>query len=316
MNKHKVIPLMGIPGTQLSEYTVKDHLTNSDIQCRTLEKLYNKFKPDGLFTFMDLTVEAEALGLKINFPENDTPSVIDHSIKNKELLHEIINNYQGISARMKVFIDVVKKLKQKVNTSIGAYVIGPFSLAGEMNGVNDLLLNTMMDPEFVKEMVDFSVDLISDYANKLFEAGADSVCILEPTAMMLYGELYELYSLQPFQKIFKKVDHKPLILHICGDTSHLVDGMCKSGASGLSLDSMVDFKEVIKRMPAEMELIGNLDPVEVFLNAGKEEVKAKTEKLMEEMKNYPNFVLSSGCDLPMATPLENVEAFMKAGKGK
>jgi len=70
-----VIPLLGAPGTQLSNTTLRDNLTDPSIQLRSINLLIERFQPDGIFTFMDLTVEAEALGLKIDFPENDNPSV-------------------------------------------------------------------------------------------------------------------------------------------------------------------------------------------------------------------------------------------------
>jgi len=312
--KPLAIPLIGIAGTRLSNHSVREHLTNSKIQSDTLQTIYNKFQPDGIFTFMDLTVEAELLGLKIIFPENDTPSVSEHPIKNEILLNSLKARYNGIGGRMKVFVDVVKELSSKLDTTIGAYVIGPFSLAGEMNEVNDLLVNTLTEPEFVLKMVDFTVQVISDYANSLFEAGANTVCVLEPTSVMLSEELYEQFSLQPFQQIARNVNHKPLILHICGDTTHLIDQMCLSGASALSLDSLVDFNSIVKQVPTDINLIGNVDPVEIFLSGTPQSVCQHTHGLLKEMAGHSNFILSSGCDLPLDTPLENIQAFMETAK--
>ena len=309
-----VMPLIGIAGTKITNTTIKENLTNSDIQFDTLNQIYKKFKPDCIFTFMDLTVEAESLGLKINFPENDTPAVSEHSIKDRAMLDELKSNYKGISGRMGIYIDTVKKLSEGLSVKKAAYVIGPFSLACELSGVNDLLLNTLMDPELVHEFVDFSVEVISDYTNKLFEAGADTVCVLEPTAMMLSVEQYEEFSLNPFKQLWSNVNNQPLILHICGNTTHLVDSMCKSGASALSLDWQVNFKDIIAKIPKHIELIGNLDPVKVFLNGNNESISEATIKLKEDMKEYPNFVLSSGCDLPLRTPLENIDVFMKTAR--
>ena len=312
MHKHSVIPLVGVAGTQLTKHSVKENLLDSNIQFETLKRYYEEFKPDGVFTFMDLTVEAEALGLEIKMPDDDTPSVLEHSVKNSEQLEKFKSNYKGISGRMPLFIDLVKKLNENFDTSIGAYVIGPFTLAGELNGVNDLLINTIMNPELVVEMLNFSIDVISDYANELYKAGADTVCILEPTAAMLAPEQYEEFSLVQFKKIHENVGKKPLMLHICGNTNHLIEGMSKSGACGLSLDSAVDMANAIDTIPSDMKLIGNLDTVEVFLNGDIDLVSGEAEKLLKVMENHPNFVLSSGCDLPLATPFENIRALIEA----
>ena len=83
---------------------------------------------------------------------------------------------------------------------------------------------------------------------------------------------------------------------------------------GLSLDSVLDFKELRKIIPEEIAMIGNLDPVKVFFQSTPEEVIVATRYLKENMKGARNFVLSSGCDIPLSTPLENIEAFMKAAR--
>ncbi|MFP4546662.1 MAG: uroporphyrinogen decarboxylase family protein [Fidelibacterota bacterium] len=310
----KVIPLIGVTGVKLSNTSIKQNLINSDIQFDTIQKIYDNYKPDGIFTFMDLTVEAESLGLQINFPENDNPSVLEHPIKNLSQLQELSAQYNGPAGRMKVFVDTVRKMSENLNTNVGAYVIGPFTLAGELNGVHDLLMNTIEDPDFTTDLVDFSTKVIMDYTAELFEAGADTVCVLEPTAMMLSPELYEEYSLGPFKEILKAVNNQPLILHICGDTTHLAEKMAQSGAAGLSLDSVVDLKQIIQKIPPEMELIGNLDPVDVFLNGDNETVAKATQCLKDKMQDYPNFVMGTGCDLPLETPLENVHTFMKSAR--
>jgi uroporphyrinogen decarboxylase len=310
----KVIPLIGIAGVKLSNTSIKQNLTNSDVQFDTIRKIYENYRPDGIFTFMDLTVEAEVLGLKINFPENDNPSVAEHPVKTLSQLQDLSKKYTGVSGRMQVFIETVEKMVQNLDTHAGAYVIGPFTLAGELNGVSDLLMNTIEDADFTRELVNFSTKVVQDYTQKLFNAGADTVCVLEPTAMMLSPELYETYSLKPFQTILKAVDYKPMILHICGDTTHLVEKMAQSGAQGLSLDSVVDFEKIIRKIPSEMELIGNLDPVDVFLNGDNEKVTAATKCLKDKMQKHDNFVMGTGCDLPLETPLDNVHAFMKSAR--
>jgi len=309
-----VIPLMGVNGIHLGKNSLKENLFDANIQFETIKNMANKFKPDGMFAIMDLTVEAEALGLKIKYEDNESPSVIEHSIKNSEDLKALRKRYNGIAGRMEVFIEVAKKMRENLQIVNGVHIIGPFTLAGELLGVNELTMNTILDPEIVHECLDFVVEVISDYANALFEAGIDVISILEPTAMMISPAQFEEFSLAPFKKILEKVNNKPLILHICGNTTHLIEKMSTSGAVALSLDWQVDMKEAIKKLPKEMFLIGNLDPVAVFLDMTEEQVRNATLKLKEEMKEYSNFIISSGCDLPIKTKDENVFSFIKAAR--
>ncbi len=60
--------------------------------------------------------------------------------------------------------------------------------------------------------------------------------------------------------------------------------------------------------------MGNVDPAGVFLAGTEEQVKAETLALLNDLGDYPNFVLSSGCDIPPLTPWQNIRAFFKAAK--
>jgi len=313
--KNLVIPLLGAPGTILSKATLRENLTNSEVQYKTLSMLIDKFNPDGIFPMMDLTVEIEALGSETNFPENANPSVAKPLITNREDLKILKGNWQGISGRMKVFIEVMEKIAKKYSIIKGGYVIGPFTMAGELMGANDIAMQAMLNPELVSELVNFSLEVISEYANALFNAGADAIAVLEPLAVILSPKKYKEFSLYPFKKLVSNLNNKPLILHICGNTNHLIKSMLDSGAIGLSLDSVINFKELKKTIPQEITLMGNLNPVKIFLQSTPDQVAGATKSLKESMKDTDNFILSSGCDIPLNTPLENIEAFMKAARG-
>jgi len=308
-----VIPLLGAPGVQLSNTTLRENLTDEAIQLKTIKLLIENFQPDGIFPFMDLTVEAEALGLEINFPEDENPSVRSHSIKIEEDLENLKAFYKGISGRMPIFIDVVENLARNFSIIKGAYTIGPFTLAGELMGVDELMINVMLNPGLAHKFLEFATFIIKDYAYALLNAGADTIAILEPTAVMLSPRQFGEFSGRYFSYLVDELN-APLILHICGNTTHLLKKMSNIGAVGLSLDSLVNLKEASKVVSSNVVLIGNLDPVRVFLQAKPQEVAEATRNLVEEMNGIKNFILSSGCDLPIGTPLENIEAFMSEGR--
>ncbi len=70
-----VIPLMGYPGAQLTRSTLKQNGFNSELHYRSLYKLVERFSPDAIFSMMDLSVEAGAVGLQIRYPLEESASV-------------------------------------------------------------------------------------------------------------------------------------------------------------------------------------------------------------------------------------------------
>ena len=71
-------------------------------------------------------------------------------------------------------------------------------------------------------------------------------------------------------------------------------------------------EEALKEVPADALAMGNLDPVSLFKMAGPETMKEATLQLLEATRAYPNFVLSSGCDIPPHTSSINIDAFYTA----
>ncbi len=308
-----VVPLMGFPGIQITRSSLKQNEFNWGTQFWTLSELARHFQPDGMFTFMDLSVEANALGLPVRFPLSESPTVEYPAVKTQSDLHHFYKMDVLADGRVRVFIETVKLMKRHLNSWCGGYVIGPYTLAALMIGATETAIATIDNPALLHETLTFTTYVISRYANALANAGADMVAILEPSAVMLSPRQYREFSGQYTRQIILQMKALP-ILHICGNTNHLVDEMVATGAQGLSLDSLVALDDIATRVPGDVVLIGNINPTAVMVDESPAEIYRLTTELVESMKPHPNFILSTGCDLPPETALENIKAFMDAGR--
>ena len=61
--------------------------------------------------------------------------------------------------------------------------------------------------------------------------------------------------------------------------------------------------------------MGNVDPAGVLRLGDPESVREATLDVLENCSSYPNFVISSGCDIPPLTPWENINAFFETVDG-
>jgi uroporphyrinogen decarboxylase len=145
------------------------------------------------------------------------------------------------------------------------------------------------------------------------------ICILEPSSMFVSLRAFKCFSGPYVRQIVDALHATPedpmLLLHVCGNSKHLVKAMCDTGVQGLSLDAPMDMVTTIEAMPEDVVLVGNVDPVSVMVQSSPEQVTSETRDLLEAMAPYPNFILSTGCDLPPETSLANIDAFMRAGRG-
>jgi len=150
--------------------------------------------------------------------------------------------------------------------------------------------------------------------------GAQVICILEPTAVMLGPNQFEAFSSKYVSHICNTCEYAnaAFVYHTCGNTMHLIDKMVESGVDGVSLDSKsagIDLPAVATQIPESIAIIGNISPTENILVGRETDVENDVLSLLEEMDAYPNFILSTGCDLPQEVPLKNIQAFMNTGKG-
>jgi uroporphyrinogen decarboxylase len=313
-----VIPLMGYPGIRATGHSVSEVLTSRNPHMESLMFLEERYHPPCLFHVMDLTVEAEALGLPVRFTDDGPPSVTEHPVDTLEKLGSLSVPDPKKDGRLPLFLDVVSRVAMNIDGMMGAYCVGPFTLAAELCGAEEVAVRTITEVGFMHDLMSFVTLVCQAYSRALAAAGARVVAILEPTAVILSPPAFEKYCLEPLKSVARAVRDRggSPVLHICGDSTHLLDMMVRTGVDGLSLDSPVDLGVALAAAPDDVVVIGNVDPVGTMLEGDASAVTVAALALLEEFGDRPNYVLGSGCDLPIETPLENIDALMEAGRLK
>ncbi len=304
-------PLVGYPAVSYTGTTVEKALQDARVQADALLAYAAAAKPDVLFPFMDLSVESEALGLPVRFKEMDSPDITDHPVKSADDLARLADPRVPDGGRFPVVLETIRTLKAESDAMVGGYLASPFTLAGQLMSAEEISINTMLDPDLCHTVLDFSCGVTCDFAAAQEEAGADFVVLLEPTAALLSPELYEHFVGPYVRRVVERVN-VPLVLHVCGQTTKLIPSFVKDPVQGLSLDTDVDLAAVAPEVPADIAIIGNVSPVDEMLNGTPESIRAAVMKLGADMAPYPNFVASTGCDVPPNAPKENLEAFAAA----
>lgn len=314
MDHLPVVPLLGFPGVQTTDSTVRQNMFNAGLHFHSLLNLVKRYKPDTMFMMMDLSLEINALGGPVRYDEFAAPSVLDHMVTSEEELDALRKINIRHDARINGFLDTMRLMVKYCNVMPAAYVIGPFTLASHLLGASKAAKATIKNAEFLHKVLDFTVGVINDHVDMLTEAGAEMICVLEPSAMGISPKAFGEFSQPYLQRIYS--DFKPYsVLHICGNSSHLVERMADTGAQGLSLDAGTDLVAAAEKVADKVVIIGNVPPVEVVLEQTPQEVYDFTLDLMEKMSPFKNFILATGCDLPPDTPLDNIQAMMNAARG-
>jgi uroporphyrinogen decarboxylase len=80
------------------------------------------------------------------------------------------------------------------------------------------------------------------------------------------------------------------------------------------VDYKVSLKKAREAFDGKVAFGGNMNPVRVMQQGTTEEVTRACEQSIAEAGDSPGFILMPGCDLPPATPTENVKAMIAAGR--
>lgn len=311
----KALPILSFPGVSLLGVTVKELISSSEIQARGMKAVADRVNAAAAVSFMDLSVEAECFGCEICVSDDEVPTVKDRIIFDENDANSLATPTVG-SGRSGLYIDAIKKATGIINDRpVLAGIIGPFSLSARLIDVSEIMMDCYDEPDMVHTVLRKAVDFLIEYAKAFKIAGANGIVIAEPVSGLLSPDLEAEFSAPYVKEIVDAVQDGEfaVIYHNCGpNTPRMVDSLVSIGARAYHFGNAVDMKDMLDRFPRDIPVMGNVDPAGVLRMGTPETVREATLAVMERCAEYPNFVISSGCDIPPMTPWENIDAFFNA----
>ncbi|MBQ7336847.1 MAG: uroporphyrinogen decarboxylase family protein [Clostridia bacterium] len=311
----KAMPILSFPSISLMDTTVRDLISSGEMQARGMKLVADRVNSAASVSMMDLSVEAEAFGSTIKVSDDEVPTVTGHIIETEEQADALqIPTVQG--NRTGRYVDAIAKACELItDRPVFAGVIGPFSLAGRLLDVSEIMVLCYDEPDMVHTVLEKVSTFIIDYMRAYRAAGANGVMVAEPLAGLLSPALMKEFAAPYMKKIIDAVqdDEFIVIYHNCGNAvMRLVDDIVSCGASAYHFGNAIDIGEMLERMPDNVPVMGNIDPVSQFTAGTPESIYAETTALLERCSVHRNFIISSGCDIPPLAKWENIDAFFRA----
>lgn len=313
-SRRRALPWTGLASLKLTPYTLYDVYRHPERQCALAAAMEARCGADFTGIMDDGIICSETLGMRIRAFDTDFPAVEDHPICHREALARLRVPDPFAAGRMPVNLAALKRVAEHSPRLVAISVEGPFTLAGQLAGVAHLARLLIQDPGFAKELLAFTTATVKAYAQAACQAGADLVSIAEPTAIILSPEQFAVHVAPNLRDILHDLSAWKAV-HICGDTTHLLPQMLTIGVEALSLDQVMDIPALLATVPGEIVLFGNIDPLYTMLEMPVDGVRRETTRLLEQVAAYPNFLMSTGCDCPLATPLENIRCLVDTTHG-
>ena len=311
----KAMPILSFPSVQLLGVSVKELIADSETQAKGMKMVAERTDASAAVSLMDLSVEAECFGAEIRVSDEEVPTVIGKLINDEDEANALTVPAVG-AARSGLYVDSIKKAVEIItDRPVFAGVIGPFSLAARLLDVTDVMMDCYDEPEKVHTVMAKVTEFITNYCKAYKEVGANGVVIAEPVAGLLSPALAEEFSAPYVKEIVDAVqdDEFIVIYHNCGDnTIRMIDSILSTGSAAYHFGNSIDMAEMMTHIPADTIAMGNVDPAAEFRNGTPDSIRRATLDVMEKCCKYPNFVISSGCDIPPMSKWENIDAFFGA----
>ncbi len=313
-SKRVAVPIMTHPGIEYIGKTVRDAVTDGAVHFEAIKALADRYPSAASTVIMDLTVEAEAFGAKILIPENEIPTVTERLVSDAASVEALAVPTLD-AGRVPEFLKANRlSVEQITDRPVFAGCIGPFSLAGRLYDMSEIMVAIYIEPDVIMALLEKCTAFLIDYCKALKSTGVAGVVMAEPAAGLLSDEDHMVYATPYVKQLVDAVqdDDFTVILHNCGNMGQCTHAMVECGARALHFGNLVDIPQALQEVPEEMLVMGNLDPVNVIQQATPEAVMAAATDLLEKTATAKNFVLSTGCDLPPEVPEANIKAFFEA----
>lgn len=311
----RALPILSFPAVQKMNVTVEDLVKTSELQAQAMETIARETDTLAAVSLMDLSVEAEAFGAKVRFSANEIPAVTGQLISDEDEANAL--EVPGLDkGRAAVCAEGIRLAKERIKEKpVLAGMIGPYSLAGRLMDVTEIMYICFDEPETVHTVLEKATEYLLQYGRLLKETGADGIVLAEPLAGILNPDMAEEFSVPYVKKLVDALqeDDFSIIYHNCGNSvPTMLDLIFSQGAAAYHFGNAVNMKEILKKAPEDVLCMGNIDPAGEFAMGTPESITQAVKELLKDCGGYRNFVPSSGCDIPAHASWDNINAFFEA----
>ncbi len=292
-------------GQFASDYHV---LVEANLRC------LDDFDIDLLGLISDPYRETSAFGAGIQYVPNGVPRCLNLLVHSTD---DVINLKNPDVYKAKRTLDRIKAgelLSKKThgNIPIIGWIEGPLAEACDLAGVENMMLQLMMDPDFCNRLMDKCMVTAKDFAKAQIEAGCEIIGMGDAVCSQIDADTYNTFVKSRHHELISYIHSLggKIKLHICGDTNHLLPSYKEFGIDILDLDWQVDIGHARSVVGENAILCGNINPVTIQ-NKSRDEVFQLCKNLVEKHKNE-RYILSAGCEITPLTAPENLKAMSEA----
>lgn len=315
------VPDMGVTMAPFIGVKISEYYHSSELMAALEIALFKRLRHDSVGISTSLRGVAEAMGSKIAYPDYNISYLLEPAVKSVEQIEMLKVVNPLTDGRLPILIEALRLTRDALikEVDVGAAMSGPFSVAASVIGTENLLKWMIKYPQQVHTLMEVVTESNNRYIEAVAELGlsigfADPVSSTSVISPKLFREFSMPYLKKNIDKIKETTGSAPGI-HICGKSKDIWQDIVSLGISNFSIDNIEDLEEAKKMMGDKVIITGNVPPVDALYLGTKEEICESVKESIRKGHDSPKgYILSTGCQIPMNTPIEKIEVFMEAAK--
>ena len=313
-------PNLTIVGSAVCRYADNGAGMDVETYCKDYRKMAEaaavaarEMKLDFIQIASDLLREAEGYGTTVNWFADRLPSAKKYALEDIEDVGRLHTLGAREIPRLYDLVEAAKLALADPEVDPMVLCVGPMTVAGNVRGVQDLLVDMFDEPELCGKLLETVTGTTLDFIDCLAGVGVKYAYVADPVASLVSPSVYEEMILPMHKKIYERMAKHGITgrLHMCGNTIGILPCSRTCGARIVDVDHMVDFSRALDIAGDSCILNGNIDPVADVYTCDaahtKEAILAVAEKAAGRRAMF-----MPGCELPTDTPTANIRAIYEA----
>ena len=216
--------------------------------------------------------------------------------------------------------DLVKRYKG--SRAIIFHQRAAFMWAAYLNGIDNLLMNMMLEPAFAEALMDMVLEVNIAIAHRAVRAGADVIGLCDDYAYnagpMMSPELFDKMILPRLTRMVEVIHEEGamVIKHSDGNMYPLLESIVSCGADGLHPIEPVagmDLATAKRLVGQRMALVGNVDCGHLLSHGTPEQVRQAVRQCIMDAGSGGGYLLCSSNSIHSSCKPENLRAMVEAG---
>jgi uroporphyrinogen decarboxylase len=220
--------------------TMDAYRRDPELAARVLVAAAEEFGYDCIIIDFDTSSLAEAMGARLDFPEDDMARVSQPSLDSIADIRKLPLPDPHKDGRLPLWLETTRAVRRMVGDRLAIMARadqGPFGLLFQLRGHENFMMDLLDEEEeaAILDALEYCAEAGARFARAQMDAGADltsigdSACgqsLISPAHYMKFGRPYQA-------KYRERMGDGILSLHICGKTNDIIEGMATTGCEVL-----------------------------------------------------------------------------------